>query len=352
MGKHKLFSVRNFFTLISVALVIVVIYLNWSDIIGTFEHLNEANLFVLLLLIPEQLYMYYACGQIFFSYLRQKYHQKFSKKEQVRVATELNFVTRAVPAGGIGGLAYLTYRFKPYGITAGQSSFLYIFRYVITTVVNYFQALVAVVVLAVLHQIPPEAMWVIWVAFLMNLGMFVALSLIIFVASSKKRIGFFAKLVVKVANGFMRVVTFGKVKCLTRCNKVEDYFMDIHESVKIVKQDKKVLKKPTLWGLAYSLLEVGAYWVVAISLGRPELLPVIMIGEAIGSVFDGIVPYGLYELGMAGVMIALGADEGVTLIIVMMTRVLTLLFTIITGWLPYYRVIQGKKDEAVNGGDA
>ncbi len=99
-----------------------------------------------------------------------------------------------------------------------------------------------------------------------------------------------------------------------------------------------------MWGFLFSLLEVGAYWVVAISLGRPELLPVIMIGEAIGSVFDGIVPYGLYELGMAGVMIALGAEEGVALIIVMMTRVLTLLLTIVTGWLPYYRVIRGKQE--------
>ncbi|MDO4508089.1 MAG: lysylphosphatidylglycerol synthase domain-containing protein [Candidatus Saccharibacteria bacterium] len=347
--KQKLFSFRNFFTLVSIALVIVVIYLNWADIVGTFEHLNEANLFVLLLLIPEQLYMYYACGQIFFSYLRGKYHEKFSKKEQARVATELNFVTRAVPAGGIGGLAYLTYRFKPYGITAGQSSFLYIFRYVITTVVNYFQALVAVVILAILGRIPEGAMWVIWVALIMNLGMFVTLSLIVFVASSKKRIGFFAKLAVKVTNGFMRVVSFGRVKCATKCGKIEEYFMDIHESVMIVKKDKGALKKPAAWGFMYSLLEVGAYWVVAISLGRPELLPVIMIGEAIGSVFDGIVPYGLYELGMAGVMIALGADEGVTLIIVMMTRVLTLLFTIATGWLPYYRAIRGKEDEIERG---
>ncbi len=336
---------KNFFTLLSVALVLVVIYMNWGDIVGTFEHLNEANLFVLLLLIPEQLYMYYTCGQIFFSYIREKYRQKFSKKEQMRVATELNFVTRAVPAGGIGGLAYLLYRFKPYGISAGQSSFLYIFRYVITTVVNYFQALVAVIVLLIMRAIPEDAMWVIWVALVMNLGMFIALTLIVFVASSKKRIGFFAKLIVKIANGFMRVVTFGRVKCMTRCNKIEEYFMDIHESVVIVKKDKKALKKPALWGLLYSFLEVGAYWVVAISLGRPELLPVIMIGEAIGSVFDGIVPYGLYELGMAGVMIALGADEGVALIIVMMTRVLTLLFTIGTGWLPYYRTIRGKKAE-------
>ena len=81
---------------------------------------------------------------------------------------------------------------------------------------------------------------------------------------------------------------------------------------------------------------------MAISLGRPELLAYIMVGEAIGSVFDGIVPYGLYELGMAGVMIALGVDFPTATIITVMTRVITLVFTIISGSVPYYKAIRGR----------
>ncbi len=83
---------------------------------------------------------------------------------------------------------------------------------------------------------------------------------------------------------------------------------------------------------------------MAISLGRPELLPFIMVGEAIGSVFDGIVPYGLYELGMAGVMIALGVDFPTATIITVMTRVITLLFTIASGSYPYYEAIRGRNE--------
>ena len=90
---------------------------------------------------------------------------------------------------------------------------------------------------------------------------------------------------------------------------------------------------------------MATYWIVAISLGRPELLPFILVGEAIGSVFDGIVPYGLYELGMAGVMIALGVDFPTATIVTVMTRVLTLILTIATGTLPYYKVIRGKEHD-------
>ena len=344
--KRKWISFRTVLSILTAVLVGYVVYQNWPDMVDTFYHLSDTNIFVLLLLIPEQLFMYFACGQIFFSYLRtQKNVKKFSNKEILLISTELNFVNHAVPAGGLGGLAYLTYRLRPFGVPAGQASFLYIFRYAVTTVVNYAQALVAIIVLLALNLIPEEAKWVIPVSLLMNLGVFIMLSLVVYVAVSKKRIEFFSKTVALVINTFTKVVTFGRKKKFMQYAKISEYFADIHESVKIAKQNKKYLKKPLLWGFCYSFFEVATYWLVAISLGRPELLPFILVGEAIGSVFDGIVPYGLYELGMAGVMIVLGVDFPTATIITVMTRVFTLIFTIITGTVPYYKVIRGKSEQ-------
>ena len=290
--------------------------------------------------------MYFACGQIFFSYLKHRRNvAKFSNKEILSISTELNFVNHAVPAGGIGGLAFLTYRLGEFGVTAGQASFLYIFRYAVTTVINYAQALIAILVLLALGLIPPEAQWIIPVAFLMNTGVLLFLGLTVYVASSKKRINFFSETVAKILNGLVKTITFGYKKQVMKDEKINTYFSDIHESVKIAKSNKKFLKGPLFWGLVYSLCEIGTYYIVALSLGGPELLPFIMVGEAIGSVFDGIVPYGLYELGMAGVMIALGVDFPTATIVTVMTRVITLVFTIASGTVPYYKAIRGKQSE-------
>ena len=339
--KNKKFSFRAVLSLLTAVLVGYVIYQNWPDILDTVNHLGETNVFVLLLLIPEQLFMYYTCGQIFFSYLcNRRSVQKISNKDILLISTELNFVNHAIPAGGIGGLAYLTYRLLPYDVSAGQASFLYVFRYAITTVINYAQALVAIMVLLALNAIPNEAKWIIPVALLMNMAVFLFLWFVVYVASSKKRIEFFSKIITKMANSVVRIFSFGRKKHLMRREKISDYFADIHESVKIAKENKYYLKKPALWGVVYSFCEVATYWIVAISLGRPELLPFIMVGEAIGSVFDGIVPYGLYELGMAGVMISLGADFPTATIVTVMTRVITLLFTVVSGAIPYYKAIQ------------
>jgi len=344
--KHLGFSVRTVLIILTAILVGYVVYQNWPDIVETLHHLRDANGFVLVLLIPEQLFMYYACGQIFFSYLKHRKNvQKFTNNEIFRISTELNFVNHAVTAGGIGGLAFLTYRFAPHGVSAGQASFLYIFRYAVTTVINYLQALIAILILAGLNLIPDEAKWIIPVSLLMNFGVFIFLWFVVYIANNKKRIEFFSRTITKLLNLLVKTVTFGHKKYLMRNERISKYFLDIHESVKIAKENKSYLKGPALWGLVYSFFEVGTYWIVAISLGRPELLPYIMIGEAIGSVFDGIVPYGLYELGMAGVMIALGVDFATATIITVMTRVITLLFTIASGSVPYYDAIQGKKDE-------
>ena len=204
--KHKWFSFRAVLAVLTAVLVGFVVYQNWPDIVDTFHHLGEANMWVLLLLVPEQLFMYYACGQIFFSYLKnRKSVAKFTPKEILLISTELNFVNHAVPAGGLGGLAYLTYRLKPFNVSAGQASFLYIFRYAVTTVVNYAQALVAIIIMLVLNMIPDEAKWIIPVSLLMNLGVFIGLSLIVYVASSKRRIEFFSRTVAKLMNMVMHL---------------------------------------------------------------------------------------------------------------------------------------------------
>lgn len=329
------------------ALVGYVIYQNRDGFIETFENLNNANIFVILLLVPEQLFMYYSCGQIFFSYLENKYHKNFGRKEKLKISTELNFVNRAVPAGSVGGLAYLTYRLHPFGVTAGQASFLYIFRFAVTTVVNYVQALIAILVLYALGSVPEEATWIIWVSLLMNAGVFLMLGLVIYIASSKKRIEWFAMIIGRLLAWLAKIVTLGKKRSFFRRDRIQEYFLSIHECVIIVKKDKKSMISPAIWGFVYSLCEIGVYWIVACSLGRPEILPVIMVGEAIGSVFDGIVPYGPYELGMSGVMgLLLGGTEeaiALSLIVVVMARALSLMFTIGAGYWPYQKAI-GKKN--------
>ncbi len=342
-------SFRTILTLLTLILLIYVIYANFADIKEALNHLGETNILVLLLLIPEQLFMYYCCGQMFFSYMAAKKEaKKVSRWTLMRVSLELNFVNHAVPAGGLGGLGYITWRLKPFGATAGQSSFMYVLRYVITICANQLQTILAIIFLLIFGSVPASGSWVIALTALLSVGIIAAIALIIAIASSEKRIAWFAQTVTNLVNWLVEKVTFGhKTEVLKRA-KVDKYLSDAHDDLMTARRHKKLLLRPIGWGILYSFLEIATYWIVAASMGHPELLPQIMIGEAIGSVMGAIVPYGLYELGMAGIMVSLGVPIALAGTVVLMTRVIVLASTIISGYGFYQHSISkiGRREKA------
>lgn len=347
--KQSKLSFRTILTVLTLVLIIYVVYSNWGDILEAINHLSETNIIVLLLLIPEQLFMYFCCGQMFFSYMAAKKDaKKVSAWTLMRVSLELNFVNHAVPAGGLGGLGYITWRLKPFGASAGQSSFMYVLRYVITICANQLQTIVAIIALLIFGSVPGTGAWVIWVTALLSVGIIAGIAILIIVASGKKRIEWFAKTITKACNWLVNKVSFGHVKEVLKREIVDKYMYDIHGDLMTARRNKKILIRPIIWGIVYSFLEIATYWIVACSLGHPEILPQIMIGEAIGSVMGAIVPYGLYELGMAGIMVSLGVPISLATTVVLMTRVIVLGSTIVSGYGFYQHSISriGRQEKA------
>ena len=326
-------SFRTILSLLTFALVVYVVYTNFADIKEAIAHISETNTLVLLLLIPEQLFMYFCCGQMFFSYMAAKKEAKaVSPWTLMRVSLELNFVNHAVPAGGLGGLGYITWRLRPFGATAGQSSFMYALRYIITICANQFQTILAIIALLIIGGIPAGGAWIIGFTALLSVGIILAIIILIAIASSEKRMKWFAKIATSFINWLVRMVTLGHKKQVLRRATVDKYLGDAHEDLLLARRHKGMLVRPIIWGIVYSFLEIATYWIVAASLGRPDILPQIMIGEAIGSVMGAIVPYGLYELGMVGIMASLGVDAGLAAVVVLMTRVIVLASTIVSGY--------------------
>lgn len=348
-------SFRTLLSLLTFVLIIYVVYSNWNDIQDAISHIGETNILILMLLVPEQLFMYFCCGQMFFSYMRSKKDAKpVSPWTLMRVSLELNFVNHAVPAGGLGGLGYITWRLKPFGATAGQSSFMYALRYVITICANQLQTIIAIIALLIFGGVPTAGKWVIGVTALLSVGILAAIAIAIAIASSKKRIDWFAKTATNLTNWTVKTVTFGRKTNILKREVVDKYLGDAHEDLISAGRHKKTLLRPIAWGILYSFLEIATYWIVAASLGHPEILPQIMIGEAIGSIVGSIVPYGLYELGMVGIMASLGVDAGLSALVVLMTRVIVLASTIVSGYGFYQHSISriGRKEKAEIDQDA
>ena len=116
-----------------------------------------------------------------------------------------------------------------------------------------------------------------------------------------------------------------------------------------IKQKKKILLKPIAWGALYAFLEVATYWVVAIAMGRPEILPQIMIAEGVASVVGTVLvtPGGLggYEGAMIAIMVATGVDLSTATIVVIVTRIVVMMGTILSGWGFYQHSLLSREDK-------
>ena len=364
---------KKILSLITLALVAFVVWGVWDQITAATScifggHCIEGgefsiNLFIVCLLIPEQLFMYYCAGKIFFAYMAGKQRiaeqmnkgaketKKISTWELARISFELNFVNHAIPSGGVSGLGYITWRLKNYGATAGQVSFMYILRYLITILANQTQTIFAIIFLIITSSVPANAYWMIWLVGAMSVGIIAAIAILITIVSSRKMIRWAAKELTAFANWLVKTITFGKKKQVLELEKVNKYFMDLHEDFLTAKKDKKLLVKPIIWGFLYNFLEIATYEIVALSLGHGEIFPQIMVAEALGSLVGAVLPtpggVGGYEGSMITVMCILGTNLAVASTVVIVTRVIVLLNTIVSGYGFYQNAISkiGKADK-------
>lgn len=316
---------------------------------ATIHSLSSINIWIVLLLIPEQILMYYAAGQIYFAFLRQRKGFKISQGKLTRISLEINFVNHALPSGGASGLAYLIWRLKDYKVTAGQISFIHILRYGICAVGNALQTVFAIIIVLATHQVQPSGYWALWLAALVAGGIIGLIIVAWLIVRKQKNIDWLSETATKFVNKVVRKVTRGKKRKFLKEETVVKFFADLREDYLNLMRNRRILWKPMLWGLFYSFLELATYWIIACALHHPEVLPQIMIAEGIASVVGTVMvtPGGMggYEGAFVAALVATGVDFQVATIMVVVTRVFVLLGTIISGWGFYQQALMSREDK-------
>lgn len=310
---------------------------------------QEMNVPVLFALIPEQIAMYYAAGQIYFAFLKQKKNFKVSKAKLTRISLEINFVNHALPSGGASGLAYLIWRLKDLHVTAGQISFIHGLRYGICAIANTIQTFIAIIIVLAVGCVEPGNYWALWLAAAIAVGIQAILVAAWLIVRKQKNVDWLSTNATKAVNRVMRKLTRGKKRKILHEDSVTRFFGDLRNDYLWIRRNRHILGRPIIWGGIFSFLELATYWVVGIAMGHPEILPQIMIAEGVASVVGTVVPtpggLGGYEGAMVAVMAATGVDLSVSIIVVAVTRVCILLGTIVSGWGFYQHALMKRDDK-------
>ncbi|MFZ2544764.1 MAG: lysylphosphatidylglycerol synthase transmembrane domain-containing protein [Candidatus Saccharimonadales bacterium] len=330
-------SFRTWLSVVTVVLIAVILFLSRQELIRAWELLGQVNIWILLLLIPVQIIVYYAGGEMIFSYLRAKGQiKKTSQFELIRIALEGNFVNHVLPSGGVSGVSYLSWRLGHLGVSPGRATMAQAVRHA-TSFAAY-----ALILLVALFAVTVDGTINRWII-LTSAGLFSSIVSIIllamFLLSSKPRIDIFGDWMYQFVNMAVRKMTFGKRRKLLRKEVIEEFLDDMHRDYLELRHDKKLLVKPLLWGVVYTLADAGLFMITFLALGEFFNPAPILIAYGVASLvgFFVLTPggAGAYEAIMVTFLAFAGIAGGVAIAGILLTRVVLLIGTIGLGYFFY-----------------
>lgn len=350
--KHiqSLKSPRTILSMVTIAILVVIVILSRGELKKAWDLLGQADLWLLMLLVPFQIVVYYAGGEMIFSYLRQKkLVQHISWMEQTRIALELNLVNHIFPSGGVSGISYTTWRLHKLGVSSARSTFAQLIRYVAGFVSLMVLLIIAVVVLAIDGEVNR---YIVASSFLLVLAVVGLTFALIVMFSSEKRMHAAARVIGRLINKVVRLATLGKIKTCVQPAVVGRFFADMHDDFQDLSRDKRLLIRPLVWGAVYALFDVAMFMVAFWSLGVSVNPAVLLIGYGVAGLAS-LVAFtpggaGVYEAIMIIFLSMTGVSAEVAIAGIVLTRVILLTGTIVFGYIFYQNALwkYGKRTDA------
>lgn len=334
-------SFKTWLSIATLALMGVIIYFSRDELLHAWNLLSGVNLWLLALLLPGQMFVYYVGGEMMFSYLRAKGAIKqIPPSDLTRMALEMNFVNHVLPSGGVSGISYMTWRLNKYGISAGRATMAQLVRFAMS-----FIAYIALLPLAVLIVTIDGDInrWIILISSGLVFVTVVVTMLLAYLLSNRRRMWQFSNKVVKVGNRIIKKVTFGRKKSVLRYAQVEKFFTDMHFDFQALRRDKRILLRPFLWGIVYAIGDVIlfliTFWAMGVTVNPAPILIAYGLACVAGMVVITPGGAGAYEAVMIGFLAIAGVNRGEAIAGIVLTRVILLLGTIVLGYAFYQNAI-------------
>lgn len=334
-------SFRAWLSILTFVLIGVILFFSRHELQHAWELLGKVNIWILLLLIPGQIVVYYAGGEMIFSYLRAKGKiSDVSRKQQAMLALEGNFVNHILPSAGVSGASYLTWRLGHFGVPPGRATMAQVVRHAVSFVVFVCLLIVALFVITVDGSINR---WIILSSAVLVGGMTAIIFGAIYLFSSKARTRGFSEWLGRVSKVVIRRVTFGRKQKIFNQAHLDEFFDDMHRDFLELRHEKKLLVKPFWWGVLYTAMDVGLFMITFAALGEfVNPAPILVAyGMALAAAFFVLTPggAGAYEAIMVAVLAVAGIAQGTAIAGIVLTRVVLLLGTIALGYIFYQKAL-------------
>lgn len=316
----------------------LVIFFAWHDIEQAFRNMVNLNLWVLLLIVPAQLFAFFSLGKVFYHFFKATGVQ-LNMKELFAPMVELNFVNHVFPSGGASGFSYLTLRLKPYGVSTAKSTLAQLARFVSTFLAFIVMMFLALFILALQGDVNPLVILAVSsIAFVVLFST----AVLIFVVGTKHRIDTFTQRMTAGLNKSIHIFRRKHPETIKLAN-VRKVFMELHEDYVLVRGNLKGMIPVFKWAVLTNLAEASLLYIAFLAHGQAvnpgAVIIALVVANLVGLI--AILPggVGLYEPLMTAVLISGGIPAALALSATLVYRVISLLTSLITGYFLYHRAL-------------
>lgn len=350
MRVMKKLSIRGWISIVTALLIVALIYASRNQLAHAWNLLSGVNIGILVLVMIITAASLLVSGEMLFSYLRQKNLVKeVNAWHMMRISLELNFVNHILPSGGVSGVSYLNWRLSKLGVSTGKSTMAQAVRYVAGFAATTTLLAISVLMVTIDGNVNR---WIILMSTFLVFCMVSVTTLGIYLIRSPTRMSRFALWIEKWVNRVVRKVTSGRVHSIVKIEQLQEFMNDMHEDYLELNRDRRMLIKPYLWGLLFTVLDILIFEVTFLALGAYVNPAAILIGYSIATIagFAIVTPggTGAYETVMVMVLATAGVRDGQAIAGVILSRVIILLVTIVCGYVFYQLTIMkyGKRPDA------
>jgi len=331
LSKHQLkFSFKHIFALLGLVGLIVVLLLSRHEFTSFWHLLGGLRWYVLAGVVVIQLASYWINGLYYRSILRV-FSCDLSTKRLFEGALATNFVNYVLPSVGLAGAGYLSQVLAP-EVPRGESFLTQIMRYA-------FSALAVLVMLPVgflFIVLSGESGHVIVKITLASIvGIIIFAGCILLLVQSEATLRRFCAWLVK---------TLKKIRPQFDSEQKFNHFIDeFYVGYRAMVRQKRKLSVPFFWSIIYILIEILTFYMAFLAFGKVEAIGIVIMAYLfanIASIFGGVFfSTGIFELGMAGTLVALGTPFVLAVSVTTVYRVLNLLIGLPPGYYFYRKYL-------------
>lgn len=332
--------ILNIVTLIA---LVILVYAIRDQIVETFKNLGRVNAWVLLTMIPIQLWNYHAQARLY-QHLFGIIGNKLSYKYLFRASLELNFVNHVFPSGGVTGISYFGLRLRDgQKLTAAKATLVQIMK--LGLVFLSFEVLIVFGLLS-LSIMGRASNFTIMVAAILSTLLLVGTVLFVYIVGSQSRINHFFTAVTKGLNKLIQVVRPKHPETI-KIDSAREVFDDFHKNYKEINNSRRQLRKPFWYALQINITEVLAIYVVYVAFSEFVNIGAVIMAYGVAN-FAGLISVlpggvGIYEALMTAVLASAGVPARLSLPVTVMYRVLNTLIQVIPGYYFYNKTLKESK---------